>query len=613
MANPSTWVNGRAPYSDVYNYFIGNNQPTVGGGENGQGMFIPRDWASNEEISGFRYNRTGNESQNDYWSYDAPDKYKGVAFLENVADNQGAARWNNNYRALPGGGMTKFGPVENTTPFSAQSRLLDPNMYEDHPLYGRITAQRNINEAPHGFGEKLGAIIPKATMAAGGAWMGGLAMMDMGFGGLGGKALWNIGNQAAKMGLAGGIPGLAGPNNGPTGPLNTGKTNMGTLSSGYARTSGPTRDDPWGFQGEGPSSNNPGFDPYGAGGGPNYGGDYVATEGSDSGFNFGDIGNYLGNGFNSLVNGFGQGDQRGMAGGLMLPGGLAALQNWNQADKYRKLGEDAANRSDPFGSQRAQYAQRLSDTYSNPQAVLDDPQHRAVVDKQSNRINSRNRASGYMGSGKANMDLADYQAQADAQYLNHERDQLGNLAGAQFNPANAGNMMMQGGMLGLTSDKAALDAAMTPYLAYLQSQYAGNRVQGGGQMPGGGNPVRGGSTRGGSGGARGAAGQVIRNAPGLAGQFVGGRNWSGNLLNPDNPDFAYGPDSGWGQDVMNPENPYMTEDMYGVDSGWGLDTTEYDPSDYFDTGSSYIPEGGGDIWDVGGGWDDFDWSSIWGD
>lgn len=571
-----------AQYSDIFNYTLGNNLPTTGGGENGNVQYTPRDWMSNDEMQGFKYNYAQNDSLNNYWSYDTPDKYKGAINLTNVDGN---AKWDNNYRALPNQGMTKYGPIEDMAPYNPNSKLADPNMYYDDPYYGKITAQKNVLPDK----DIVGTLIPKLAMAAGSAWIGGLAAPDL----IGGKTLWNLGNAVGKGGLAFGGGGSGGYTDlGSLSKLNnSGGGNMagnsigGDLSSpDYFNNDRTSTDAQFGGGGV-----------FNSGGGSNIGSGY----GTDSGgFNLGNIGNFVSNGVNTLVNGVGQGNGMNLAGGLMLPGMLAGAQAWNQSDKYRQLGMDAADRADPFGSQRAQYAQRLQDTYTNPQAVLDDPQHQAVVQKQTNAINSRNRASGYLGSGKNSMDLADYQATSDAQYLNQERDQLGNLSGAQFNPANAGSLMMQGGQLALGSDRMALDAVLTPYLAQLQQQYGGPRIQPGGGYPGGGGyNVGSGGYNVGGGPTGGNFGSVGPNGPQMptVPTGIGSGTWGGNGY-PDPGDGSYGPQLP-GPDYGN---------IYGSGSGWGQDVIGGGGGG----GSSYIPEGGGDIYDGGNFFQDFDWSSF---
>ena len=161
----------------------------------------------------------------------------------------------------------------------------------------------------------------------------------------------------------------------------------------------------------------------------------------------------------------------GAALGVAVPGlapfigpALGAFQQQRNSNKSTKLGQQAAQMADPFGSQRGQYQGMLSDIYTNPQAYLNNPSHQAVQAKQMNAINSRNRASGYLGSGKSDMDLADYQAQSDAQYLDQEKQRLAELSGAGFNPSAGAGYLYQGGQQALNYGNMALGSAMTPMM-----------------------------------------------------------------------------------------------------------------------------------------------------
>jgi hypothetical protein len=61
------------------------------------------------------------------------------------------------------------------------------------------------------------------------------------------------------------------------------------------------------------------------------------------------------------------------------------------------------------------------------------------------------------------VDLSKYASDSDATYLDAERKQLGNLAGAQFDPANAANMLIKGGQLSVDAQNVALGAMFTQF------------------------------------------------------------------------------------------------------------------------------------------------------
>jgi hypothetical protein len=159
----------------------------------------------------------------------------------------------------------------------------------------------------------------------------------------------------------------------------------------------------------------------------------------------------------------------------------SAIKQWGDADTFRQSGQNAANISNPFGSQRAQYAQKLSDAYSNPQAVLDSPEFQAINNHQMNTIANHNGAAGYLGAGKNDTDLGRYLASANAEQLGSYRKDLANLAGAQFDPANAGRFLMEGDRNAINSQNGALASLATVY---------GNATRGpSGTTPAGSNPA----------------------------------------------------------------------------------------------------------------------------
>lgn len=201
---------------------------------------------------------------------------------------------------------------------------------------------------------------------------------------------------------------------------------------------------------------------------------------------FGNFGNILKDIFS------GAGDMSKYAMALPLIG--MAIQQWRNANKYGDISNDVLNIANPFGGERDKYQKMLSDIYTDPTAVLNNPSHVATVTKQMNAIEARNRASGYMGSGKNSLDLADYQANADAQYLDAEKARLAQLAGAQFGPEAAAALWMKGQENQMNSESNALGA-----LGYLFQNLFGqgdknsiNIQNSGGNTGGGGNTTGGG-------------------------------------------------------------------------------------------------------------------------
>lgn len=148
---------------------------------------------------------------------------------------------------------------------------------------------------------------------------------------------------------------------------------------------------------------------------------------------------------------------------LALIGG--AWNSYDNAGKYMDTANSWAERSDPFGQFRKYYGDKLKSSYDDPVAFLNDPEHQAIQGRQMNILQGRTRAGGYMGSGKEMMDLSDYLAQSDAQYLTQQREMLGKMAGMGLSPADAARIAMQGQDQSIKAKDAALGQivqAITP-------------------------------------------------------------------------------------------------------------------------------------------------------
>lgn len=134
--------------------------------------------------------------------------------------------------------------------------------------------------------------------------------------------------------------------------------------------------------------------------------------------------------------------------GLMPGGGgpLSTISNIGsgiygmyQSNQMKQLAEEAARMQDPFGAQRAQYANKLSALYANPSSITGMPGYQAGLDAVERKMASQ----GYLGSG--NMMTALHQYGGD--FFDKEVARLSNLAGAQFAPSG-GNALLAGNIAG---------------------------------------------------------------------------------------------------------------------------------------------------------------------
>lgn len=112
-------------------------------------------------------------------------------------------------------------------------------------------------------------------------------------------------------------------------------------------------------------------------------------------------------------------------GVLGVASGLYGLYNANQ---MKQLSQQAMQRSDPFGPERAGYATRLRELYADPSSVERLPGFKAGLTAVERKMASQ----GYNGSGNMMLALKDYGEGA----FNTEANRLAVLSGAAMRPDN---------------------------------------------------------------------------------------------------------------------------------------------------------------------------------
>ncbi len=117
---------------------------------------------------------------------------------------------------------------------------------------------------------------------------------------------------------------------------------------------------------------------------------------------------------------------------LSLGSGIYGLM---EQDRLRKQALLASKQENPFGDERALYAQKLRDLYSNPSAVQNLPGYQAGLQAIERRMASQ----GYLGSGNMMHALHEY----GGKMFDSEADRLATLAGAKFSPSG-GNLRLTG-------------------------------------------------------------------------------------------------------------------------------------------------------------------------
>lgn len=273
-----------------------------------------------------------------------------------------------------------------------------------------------------------------------------------------------------------------------------------------------------------------------------------------------------------------------------------------QAGRYGALGREAAGMASPISNaRRGEWDSRLSRLYEDPQGFLEsNPEFMAARSLGEGKIAAMNAASGHNLGGKATADQLEFLTKLGSQYIGKERQDLMNMAGYQFNPAEGARMLMEGGRLQGEAEQAALAARLYP-LGALSSMLQGGGAGGVGGAAGGLGGLlqsilgRGGDGSSGqnSGASAGSIQHLLRmfgsNPSSLAGLWQGISSIPGLQEiygNPSEGDWTLGDGS-----YPYPITPNTYEPGYGSwwegDGGGG-----FDPSTYwtYDDASTYIPD-----------------------
>jgi hypothetical protein len=116
------------------------------------------------------------------------------------------------------------------------------------------------------------------------------------------------------------------------------------------------------------------------------------------------------------------------------PALITAKKQWDLSSQMLDYGNTAANKYDPFGSQRAQYQQKLAALEANPDAIKDTPGYQFALKQGLGAVAGRdNRAFG-LGAGSTSKDMMDYAQGLASKTYNDTISQLSQLSGSQFGP-----------------------------------------------------------------------------------------------------------------------------------------------------------------------------------
>ena len=148
----------------------------------------------------------------------------------------------------------------------------------------------------------------------------------------------------------------------------------------------------------------------------------------------------------------------------------------------------AAERADPFGNYRDQFAQMLLSKFgdlTNPsfdsQKITNDPAYQFALKSGSDAVNRGAAASGMFHSGNRLVELEKMGVGLASQFANQQQDRqwnqnmgilnlLGNFSGANINPATGAGLQWQGYQAGQQANNNAWNqiggglAGLTPFL-----------------------------------------------------------------------------------------------------------------------------------------------------
>jgi len=136
----------------------------------------------------------------------------------------------------------------------------------------------------------------------------------------------------------------------------------------------------------------------------------------------------------------------------LLGGLISYLQGQGQSSDLSNLLKQGLSQSDPFGAQRAYYAQRLKDTYTNPVGVQKSPEYQAVHARELDALERADAAQGRRSQYGARAEKMD---QNFMEYLNKERATLAGLAGSGISPSQVSDLTKT---LGVGSSNAQINS-----------------------------------------------------------------------------------------------------------------------------------------------------------
>lgn len=152
-----------------------------------------------------------------------------------------------------------------------------------------------------------------------------------------------------------------------------------------------------------------------------------------------------------------------------------AKQQQQALDRQDANFHEQLTASNPFGPERAKYAQQLQELMSNPNSVKDLPGYQFQMDQGTDAITRQAAATGYLGSGNLGGELEKYGQGLAASFYDRRASLLSALAGAGAVPGAPNNPGANAGITAANNNYNATNDFYTS-LGHLAGGFSGSSL-----------------------------------------------------------------------------------------------------------------------------------------
>ena len=149
---------------------------------------------------------------------------------------------------------------------------------------------------------------------------------------------------------------------------------------------------------------------------------------------------------------------QGIAQGAQVGGNLLNMMNLQD---YQKRVAQASQTADPFSQQRGQYQQQLQALMANPGSVTQSPGYQAQLEQGLQALQRTQGAQGFLGSGNAQQQNAQYAMQLQNQFYQQQLQDLMQLSGANIQGSPTAGSIQSGGAANIMGGQAQNLANLT--------------------------------------------------------------------------------------------------------------------------------------------------------